>query len=78
MKLIRSVSLTSALMGLVLGVSALGASASAAPPVRPGPVSGLTLTAVAAAGGGYTVTSSWTAGSRRSAGCCGPAARSSP
>lgn len=61
MKLIRLISMTAALVGLVLGVSALGASASAAPPIRPGPVAGLTLTAAAATGGGYTVTSTWTA-----------------
>ena len=60
MKLQRLVTVTSALMGIVLGLGALTASASAAPPVRPGPVSGLTLTAAAAPGGGYTVTSNWT------------------
>ena len=37
MKLIRLVSLTSALMGLVLGVGALGASASLLRPSGPAP-----------------------------------------
>lgn len=60
MKLHRLVTVTSALMGLVLAVGALSTPASAAPPVRPDPVSNLTLSATAAAGGGYTVTSSWT------------------
>ena len=60
MTLQRLVTVTAALMGIVLGVGTLGTSASAAPPVRPGPVADLTLTAAAAPGGGYTVTSSWT------------------
>ena len=59
MKLHRLVSVTSALMGIVLGVGALGTSASAAPN-KLGPVANLTLSASAAAGGGYAVTSSWT------------------
>ena len=60
MKLNRLVTVTAALVGLVLSVGTLGASASAAPPVRPGPVANLTLSATAAQGGGYTVTSNWT------------------
>lgn len=59
MKLHRLVTVTSALLGIVLGVGALGTSASAAPN-KIGPVANLSLSATAAAGGGYTVTSSWT------------------
>jgi hypothetical protein len=59
MKLHRLVTITSALMGIVLGVGALGTSASAAP-TKIGPVANLSLTAAAASGGGYTITSSWT------------------
>ena len=61
MTLPRLVTVTSALLGLVLSVGTLGTTASAAPPVRPGPIANLTLSATAAAGGGYTVTSGWTA-----------------
>ena len=53
-------------MGVVLGLGALTMPASAAPPVRPGPVSNLTLTAAAAQGGGYTITSTWTAAANAS------------
>jgi hypothetical protein len=59
MKMHRLVTIISALVGLVLSVGTLGTSASAAPPVRPGAVSGLTLTATAASGGGYTISASW-------------------
>jgi PKD repeat protein len=59
MKLNRLVTVTSALMGIVLAVGASSTSASAAPN-KIGPVANLSLTAGAAAGGGYTVTSSWT------------------
>lgn len=59
MKLHRLVTVTSALMGIVLAVGALGTSASAAP-TKIGPVANLTLTAAAASGGGYTITSNWT------------------
>ncbi len=55
----RLVTVTSALMGIVLGVGALGTSASAAPN-KLGPVANLTLTAAAASGGGYAITSNWT------------------
>jgi hypothetical protein len=58
MQLRRSVTVTSALLGIVLDEGALGTSASTAP-TKIGPVANLTLSA-AAAGGGYTVTSSWT------------------
>jgi 5'-nucleotidase len=60
MKLHRLVTITSALLGVVLSVGTLGTPSSAAPPVRPGPVANLTLTATAAQGGGYTVSSTWT------------------
>ena len=59
MKLNRLVTVTSALLGIVLSVGALSTSASAAPN-KIGPVANLTLSASAAAGGGYAVTSSWT------------------
>ncbi len=59
MKLHRLVTVTSALLGVVLGVGTLGAPASAAP-TKLGPVAALTLSASPAAGGGYAVTSSWT------------------
>jgi hypothetical protein len=58
MKINRLVTVTSALLGIVLGVGALSTSASAAPS-KIGPVANLTLTASAAAGGGYAITSSW-------------------
>ncbi len=59
MKLNRLVTVTSALLGLVLSVGTLGTAASAAPPIRPGVVANLTLSAAAAPGGGYALTSSW-------------------
>lgn len=59
MKMHRLVTVTSALLGIVLGVGSLGAAASAAPN-KLGPVANLSLAASAAAGGGYAVTSSWT------------------
>lgn len=59
MKLPRLVTVTSALVGIVLGVGALSTPASAAPN-KIGPVANLTLTAAAASGGGYAITSSWT------------------
>ena len=58
MKLHRLVAVTSALLGIVLSVGALGTSASAAPN-KIGPVASLSLSAVTASGG-YSVTSSWT------------------
>lgn len=58
MKLHRLVSVTSVLLGIVLGVGALGATATAAPG-KLGPVANLTLSASGAPGGGYAVTSSW-------------------
>ena len=59
MKLHRLVTATSALLGLVLSVGTLGTAASAAPPIRPGVVANLTLSATAAPGGGYAITSTW-------------------
>ena len=59
MKLNRLVTVTSALVGIVLSVGALSTSASAAPN-KIGPVANLTLSASPAAGGGYAISSSWT------------------
>lgn len=57
----RLVSATlSLVLALVVGLAALAAPTAAAPPVRPDPVADLTLTAAAAAGGGYQVTANWT------------------
>lgn len=59
MNLHRFATLTSVLMGIVLGVGSLGSPASAAPN-KIGPVTDLTLAASPASGGGYAVTSTWT------------------
>ena len=50
----------SLVLALMMGLVALAGPSASAPPVRPGPVANLTLTAAAAAGGGYQVTAGWT------------------
>lgn len=52
----------SLVLGMVLGLVALTVPTSAAPPIKIGPVTGLTLTATpAASGGGFIVTANWAA-----------------